>query len=167
MFGRSRQQFVVALLVLVALIVVWGCGGGDKTTTSSSKPSATTQRTVANTGASDLVGVQIAPTRDSPAEYSESYQTRPIVLLFYVPGNADDISVLDSLDRLKSAFPKYLFLVYDYKTPEAYGDLSTLFQVDYPPELILIDKAGVIQDIWNGYVDEGTLNQSLVNLGRD
>jgi len=94
------------------------------------------------------------------------YGQKPIVLLFYVPGNADDSSVLETLNRLKSSFDGYAFLVYDYKVPEAYGDVSTLLQVGYPPELILIDKAGVIVRIWNGYVDEGTLNQGLVDLGR-
>jgi len=48
-----------------------------------------------------------------------------------------------------------------------YGDLSTLLGVTYPPELILIDRAGIIRQVWNGFVDEGSLNQSLVNLGRE
>ncbi len=110
----------------------------------------------------------IMTTEDTPAEVVEALtQGRAIVLLFYVPGAADDISVLKSLKRLKTSFRDYEFLEYDYKTPDVYGDLSTILEVGYPPELILIDSAGVIQDVWNGYVDDGTLNQRLVNLGRN
>ena len=47
-----------------------------------------------------------------------------------------------------------------------YGDLSTLLKVQYPPKVVLVDGTGTIQEIWNGYVDEGSLNQSLVNLGQ-
>jgi hypothetical protein len=67
---------------------------------------------------------------------------------------------------LKTSFGQYEFLVYDYKLPNDYGDLSTLLGVGYPPELILVDKTGVVQKVYNGYIDEGTLNQGLVNLGR-
>ncbi len=41
-----------------------------------------------------------------------------------------------------------------------------LLEVGYPPELVLVDGLGIPREIWNGYVDEGTLNQSLVNLGQ-
>jgi hypothetical protein len=87
-------------------------------------------------------------------------------VLFYVPGNADDKSVLDTVNRLKSSFAQYAFLIYDYKNPNSYGTLAQLLKVDYPPYLVLTDATGHLRRIFKGYVDEGTLNQELVNLGR-
>jgi len=169
MSGRSRQKLGVLLLVLFVALLACGCGGGggdDETTTS--RAGATTTAPAGSGGApgQELVGTTVDTTRDTPAEFTDVYGQAPIVLLFYVPGNADDRSVLESLNRLKSSFGGYTFLVYDYKLPEAYGDLSTLLEIGYPPELVLIDKAGVIRRVWNGYVDEGSLNQGLVDLGR-
>jgi hypothetical protein len=40
-----------------------------------------------------------------------------------------------------------------------------LLKVDYPPAVLLVDSTGTVDSVWNGFVDVGTLNQSLVNLG--
>jgi len=89
-----------------------------------------------------------------------------VVLLFYVPGSTDDVQVMDSLSILQPEFDQYVFLLYDYSKPAAYGDLSTLLNVNYPPELVMVDGLGIVRRIWNGFVDEGTINQDLVNLGQ-
>ena len=166
MSGRSRQKFGVLLVILLVTLSAYGCGGGggrDATTTSLSGATPTAPT---GSGGQGVIGATIRTTRETPEEFTEAYEQTPVVVLFYVPGNADDRSVLESLNRLKSSFSGYTFLVYDYKLPDAYGDLSTLLTIGYPPELILIDKAGVIRRVWNGYVDEGSLNQGLVDLGR-
>jgi hypothetical protein len=184
MSGRYRQQSVFLLLVLLVALLACSCfgGGGEEPATTIGGVTATTA-TGGGGGAptEEIMGTQLlAPdqepiveevirtTEDTPAEVVDALtQGKAIVLLFYVPGGADDVSVLKSLKRLETSFRDYKFLQYDYKAPDAYGDLSTILAVGYPPELILIDRTGVIQDVWNGYVDDGTLNQRLVNLGRD
>jgi len=166
MSGRSRQQFGVLFLVVLVALFAFGCGGGDEETTTTSLRVVTTAPAGGGSPADELVGTTVKPTEDTPAAFVEAYGVRPVVLLFYVPGGTDDISVSETLDGLVSSFDKYLFLVYDYKAPEAYGDLSSLLKVDYPPALILIDRDGVVEGVWNGYVDEGTMNQALVNLDR-
>lgn len=181
MLGLSRQRSEVLLLVLVVALVAGGCGGGDDaTTTTGSSAVVTTAPSGSASPEKSLVGTQlvnpdrqpsadrhITTTEDTPSEVVEALtQGRPVVLLFYVPGNVDDVSVFQSLGGLVPSFGRYQFLIYDYKDAEAYGDLSSLLGVGYPPEVILIDKGGLIQQVWNGYVDEGTLNQGLVNLDR-
>ncbi len=166
MSGRIRHQFGVLLLVVVVALFALGCMGGEKTTTTTSIRDATTAPSGPGGSSGDAAGTPIRPTEDSPAEFKEACGVRPIVVLFYVPGSVDDISVSETLKGLASSFSNYLFLVYDYKTPDAYGDLSSLLQVGYPPALILIDRNGVVEKVWNGYVDEGTMKQALVNLER-
>lgn len=168
----GRERCVTAILVAVVLLALlaWGCaGGGQSTSTSSGILDTTTLVPPGNGsagGGSQLLLTQLKTTEDTPTAYVDAVaQGRPIVLLFYVAGGADDMQVLESLTRLQPAFEDYVFLIYDYKMATEYGDLSTLLRVSYPPELVLVDDTGTIREIWNGYVDEGTINQSLVNLG--
>ena len=174
MSRRIRQLAVAILLISVTLLAV-GCGlggGGSSATTaltipSGATPSVTTSGTV--TPQMQLVRDQkkLVATKFTPTDVSDALKAgRPVVLLFYVAGSSDDAQVLASLQKLQPEFSSYTFGIYDYKTPSAYGDLSTMLQVNYPPELILIDGKGTIKEIWNGFVDEGTMNQSLVNLGK-
>jgi hypothetical protein len=90
-----------------------------------------------------------------------------LVVLFYVAGGRDDEAVLANLKELEPSFGAYTFFYYEYGDTEAYGDLSLLLEVDYEPTLVFIDRTGVVRKVWTGFVDSGSLNQSLVNLGRD
>ena len=165
---RNRQS-VLALLTAIGLAVfLWGCGGSSGATTSSTV--AVTPHTAATQSVGSAVEellaskTKLATTQDTPQEYVAAVgQARPIAILFYVPGSVDDAKVLEIFKAAQTDFPDYTFLLYDYKNPAAYGDLSILLQVNYPPEIVLIDRAGTVRNIWNGYVDEGTLKQCLIN----
>lgn len=178
MCGRSRQMVLLLLLVLVMALVSVGCGGGDEEPVPGDTTAATVAPPAVSGGEGDvqiglpdgerIADTYVPTTEDTPQEFTNALSKgTPIVVLFYVNGGTDDVAVMESLDRLEASFNRYTFLKYDYSKPDAYGDLSTLLQVTYPPEMILIDRAGIIRQVWSGFVDEGTLNQSLVNLGRE
>ncbi len=163
----SRKQVGFLLLVMSVALFVAGCGsGGEDETTTTGLPVVTTVPPASGSDGSDLIDRPVAVTDDTPADFVEAYGSKPLVVLFYVPGGTDDVSVFESLYRLIPSFGNYVFLMYDYKVPDAYGDLSSLLAVEYPPQIVLIDREGLVREVWNGYVDEGTLNQSLVNLDR-
>jgi hypothetical protein len=144
---------------------VAACGSGGSTDTTG-VPTVTTGLPVATTESDGLVGTHIEATDSTPREYVDAIQQgKPIVVLFYVTGSADDAKVQEAVNTLQGSFGGYVFLLYDYKTPDVYGDLSTLLKVNYPPQLVLIDGSGTVRTVFNGYVDEGTINQALVNLG--
>jgi hypothetical protein len=168
MFRRGTYLIAVLLLVASAAILLAGCAGEDETTTTTVRVVPTTVQSGASTSsAEDVLGKPIPISESTPDEYRQAVeQGKPVVMLFYVPGSVDDVEVLDSVTALQPDFDEYVFLLYDYSMPDEYGDLSTLLQVNYPPELVLVDALGIPREIWNGYVDEGTLNQSLVNLGQ-
>ena len=169
MSRRGTYQTVVLLLVALAAVVLVGCSGGDEETTTTVKRAVNTTEEARGSAASadELLGKPLETTESTPAEYVEAIeQGQPVVLLFYVPGSTDDVQVMDSLSILQPEFDQYVFLLYDYSKPAAYGDLSTLLNVNYPPELVMVDGLGIVRRIWNGFVDEGTINQDLVNLGQ-
>jgi hypothetical protein len=169
--ARHSRQWVLALVVAIGLATfLAGCGGSGSngsTDTSILSTAPTTAPRSVGSAVEDLLLTKVAVTSDTPQEYVAAIgQARAVAILFYVPGNVDDSKVLDAFKSVQAGFPDYTFLAYDYKTPSAYGDLSMLLQVNYPPEIVLIDKAGTVRNIWNGYVDEGTLKQCLINLGQ-
>ena len=164
---RSTQSAALLMILLLVVFAAWGCGGGEEeTNTSAPAAPANPATTPAGGGSEALVGKQLVTTSNTPSEYVDAVEAAiPVVVVFYVPGGVDDQKVLESVTTLQADFPDYTFLLYDFADPVAYGDLSTLLKVDYPPAVILVDGAGYVDAVWNGYVDEGTLNQEFVNLG--
>lgn len=161
MFARRAYWTSVLFLSLFVVVLTSGCiFGGDTETT---KPPATTSAT----GGTGTTNAPLGTGEDLPDAWTQAFKARPVVVFFYVPGSADDTSVLDALNRLRTSFDRYEFLTYDYKEPAAYGGLAQLLGVKSVPCLKLVDGAGKLRTTFSGYVDEGTLNQALVNLGRD
>ncbi len=170
MARRHTQSALVLLLVIGLAAFLWGCGGSDQGSTTAtsavSNPTRTTAAPSVSSAVDEVLYKELAVTDDTPEDVVAAIgQARPVVMLFYVPGNVDDAKVLEAFQAVEPEFPEYTFLTYDYKNPQEYGDLSMVLQVNYPPEIVLIDRAGTVQRIWNGYVDEGTLKQCLINLG--
>lgn len=163
-FSRKRIFFVFVLLCVASLAVA--CGGEENASTTSTAGSASTPGSPKAIVTSDLlVNTQIKATESTPSEYAEAIQQgKPVLILFYLSGGADDVKVLDSVTQLQAGFTDCTFLLYDSQLPDAYGDLSSLLRVNYPPQLVFVDGTGTIREIWNGYIDEGTLNQCLTNL---
>ena len=167
-----RQSVAVLLLSLGMAVFLAGCGfggGGDESATDTSITNTTRTTAAPSVGRAveEVLLTQLVTTQDTPEEFLAAMgEARPVAILFYVPGNADDSKVLETFKTVQADFPEFTFLTYDYKNPVAYGDLSLLLQVNYPPEIVLIDRAGAVQYVWNGYVDEGTLKQCLINVGQ-
>jgi hypothetical protein len=178
MSGRNRQWALVLLVVIGLAAFLGGCGGiggggakspddGSATGKSVVKTTRTTAAQSVGSAVESLLLTKLATTEDTPEEYVSAIgQARPVAILFYVPGNVDDAKVLEAFKAVQADFPDITFLAYDFKSPQSYGDLSMLLQVNYPPELVLVDREGTVRNIWNGYVDEGSLKQCLINLGQ-
>ena len=166
MFERSVKWTSILFLALClgVVLLTTGClfGGGGSATTTLSIGTGGTVGTI--TGAAE--GQPLHAIDGLPQQFVQALANRPIVVLFYISGNADDTSVLDTVNRLSSSFSSYVFLTYDYKNPDSYGTLTSLLDIPYTPYVALIDGAGAVQKVFSGYVDEGSLNQALVNLGK-
>ena len=166
---RIRQPVLVLLLAIGLAVLLGACGGSSGSTTGTTTANTTHSTAVQSAGSAvqDLLLTKLATTQDTPEAYVAAVgQAKPVAILFYVPGGIDDSKVLDVFKLVQADFPDYTFLEYDYRNPLAYGDLSLLLQVNYPPEIVLNDKAGAVQNILNGYVDEGSLRQCLINIGQ-
>jgi hypothetical protein len=168
---RPSSGLAALVLILTLSLLAAGCGGGEEQATETTVNTvAVAAQPVANTQPTQsvhegLVGTVLEPTEQTPVEVSEALaQGRPVVVMFYVPGSHDDSLVRESLDKLMPQYEDIFLAVYDFKVPDAFGDLARLLEVDYPPQVVFVDTAGVIRSVLSGYADEGTLNQHLANI---
>jgi ABC-type Fe3+-hydroxamate transport system substrate-binding protein len=173
---RTRHMTALTLLLGLMAFLFSGCmwGGGSPTTDGSTDTGPTSPSTAATVVVSTTEGTGLVD--GLPAEYVASLGQRPIVVLFYSPGGLDDEKVLAAVRELRGVYASYTFLTYDYSVPSAYGDLSKDLNLKNLPQTVLINRKGELPDpanaeerwkIWTGYVDKGTLNQALVDLGRE
>jgi hypothetical protein len=165
MMGRICRIPAVLLCIGLLTCTMTGCfGSTDEATNTTSSTAVSSSDTTASTLTASTAEVSTL-IDGKPSEYVNSLGNRPIVVLFYAPGGVDDEKVLSALRDLRANFSAYTVLMYDYRLPSAYGDLSQELQIDYMPQIVLIDHHGEKRTVWNGYVDKATLNQSLITLG--
>ncbi len=170
-YGMSLAALCIVLVSGLGVGCFWSSDEpttvASETTVISSESSSTTEAGTTATSAAVTTTVPSNLVDGLPREYVESLGERPMVILFYVPGGVDDERVLTSVRELQSTYSNYTFLIYQYDLPAQYGVLPTeLGGVQYPPQVILVDRQGAIQRVWTGYVDKATLNQTLQDLGR-
>jgi hypothetical protein len=109
--------------------------------------------------------MQLTATDDTPFEVAQALtRQEPVVVLFYVAGGSDDQPVRDALSRIAARYPDIMFALYDYKLPDAYGDLAAVLRVDYTPYAVFIGSDATVRYVTTGFVDEAVLQQYVDNL---
>ena len=166
---QRRLLRALPVLALVLFLGVLGCGDEETTPasvdTSATLPASVSSPSTTNMATDSTLGFGLVD--GLPREYVQDLGIRPIVVLFYVPGGLVDEQVLSTVTELRNSFRSYTFLLYDYSVPSVYGDLAMDLGISYQPGIVLIDRHGAVEESWTGYVDKATLNQLLVNLGRE
>ena len=168
-YGFMAAAMCFGLVSCMLVGCFWGEDEPASATTDTAAASSTTATSETDgTTSSEMTTTTVGPELIDglPRDYVESLGERPIVVLFYVRGGVDDEEVLTSVEESEEIYSNYTFLAFDYRLPDKYGDLAQELAVDYPPHTVLIDRHGAIRTVWSGYVDKGTLNQTLLNLGR-
>jgi hypothetical protein len=172
MMRRMFRFSAVLLCIGLATSILTGCFGASEDTVNTTVPVPVTSSDVAATTLSVPTTEASTLVDGLPRQYAEALTLRPIVLVFYAPGGVDDEKVLSAVRELQTTYSSYTFLMYDYRMPAAYGDLTKEIKanynldVGYLPSTFLIRRDGTAATKWSGYVDKGTLNQALINLGR-
>jgi hypothetical protein len=163
--GRTCR--IAAVLVCVGLVasMLTGCFGSSGEMVTTVSPITPTPEATVTTTFSLTTDSESTLIDGIPSQYVNALGSRPIVVLFYEPGGVEDEKVLTALQSLTTSFSNYTVLMYDYRVPAAYGDLPQNMQIGNLPYMVLIDRHGDTRAVWQGYVDKGTLNQSLLNLG--
>ncbi len=154
------------------------CGGGTQAPAKTNTPGtvSTTARAsggaVAGSSASaepeQLAGQLVIPTAQSPQDFRSSLSNRrPVVVLFYMIGSADDDQVRQSVNTLESRYRGQVdFYDYFFSDGNKYGDLMSLLKVNSTPAVIMINKQAKVQRAWTGFVDDKSLQQGVSEILR-
>lgn len=157
---RPSMQACAAICVIVLLgVALAGCGQTTSTTTTA------TATTTTHKSADGPVGYPLQATDETPVELAQALRAKkPVVILIYVAGGATDEPVRKSLAALAPKYPDVTFLTYNYNNPKEYGDIVGLLGIHYPPFVAFVDTGNVVRYLTTGFVDEGVLNQYVVNI---
>ncbi len=167
----------VLLLALTAFLFV-ACGGSQpaapptttpRTVSATPGTASTTARAAGSSASAEpeqMIGQLVIPTDQSPQDFRASLSSRrPVVVLFYMIGSADDDQVRQSLNTLESRYRGQVdFYDYFFSDGNKYGDLMTLLKVNATPSVIMINKQARVQRAWTGYVDDKSLQQGISEI---
>jgi hypothetical protein len=129
-----------------------------------------------------------------PPDFRAAYQRRALIVVTFVKEEPDssrgveypqgirpDEQVNEDLDDLREDYPQVEFFTYDITRPGSaensedlnrgeYGTLAAQLEVGYTPFVAMLAPRGdryVIENLFQGYVERGVLNQALFDLTRN
>lgn len=153
------RRALLGMLCLCLIAVLSACG----TTTTTTQPGSTSTSSKSAQNATQTI--RLSAEADTPSELAQALRMKkPVVILIYVPGGADDELVRKSLQKIAPKYPDVTFLTYDYKKPDEYGDILMQLGIDYPPVVAFVTGDGVVEYQSTGFVDEAVLTQHVVNI---
>lgn len=168
--NKPFKSIAAVLVMALAAFLFAGCGGGDEDTAPPPKQAKTnTSASAAATKSEpaempeDLVGQTVSPTKDSPENFNKAIEDqRPILVMFYLPAPYDDSQVRSSVMTLQGRYRGQMeFFTYLYSDAQTYQDLATVLRVNSTTAVIIINRQGVVQRAWTGYVDEESIEQGI------
>ena len=129
-----------------------------------------------------------------PPDFRAAYQRRALIVVVFIKEEPDssrgieypqgirpDEQVNEDLDDLREDYPQVEFFTYDITRPGnaesneeldrgEYGTLAAQLEVGYTPFVAMLAPRGdryVIENLFQGYVERGVLNQALFDLTRN
>lgn len=166
--NRSYKLIAAVLVMVLTVFLFVGCGGSDDENNAPPKKSSTSSKTTSSLPPVDLpenlIGQLVKPTSNSPSDFSTAIADhQPIVVTFYMPAPDDDSKVRSSIMNLQGQYNGQVeFFSYLYSDSQSYQDLSALLMVNATPTVVVINRQGVVQRAWTGYVDEKSIEQGIV-----
>ena len=129
-----------------------------------------------------------------PPDFRAAYQRRALIVVAFIKEEPDssrgveypqgigpDEQVDEDLNNLREDYPQVEFFTYDITRPGnaessedldrgEYGTLAVQLEVGYTPFVAMLAPRGdryVIENLFQGYVERGVLNQALFDLTRN
>ncbi len=129
-----------------------------------------------------------------PPDFRAAYQRKALIVVEFIKENPDssrgieypqgirpDEQVDRDLENLREDYPQVEFFTYDITRPGdaesneeldrgEYGTLAVQLEVGYTPFVAMLAPRGdqyVVENLFQGYVEQGVLNQALFDLTRN
>jgi hypothetical protein len=168
-----------AFLISVALILVVGAAlfGGvvavrvyaaAGAAPVAALPAPVSYNTVSSYGTTGYAPLKIAPTAETPSFITSRLQEqRPLVLLVYCEGAADDMEMLSYFEDVRAQFgADSSFMSFEARKTTELGDTLQQLRVSNPPILAVISGSGEVAELYTGWIGRKVMEQVVADAVR-
>lgn len=171
---RNRAFLLTALLILVVGAVIFGAVMGARVLAASGVPTTVPPNSldayngVSSYGITGYPALTVVPTAETPTFIKQRLaEKRAIVLLVYVDGAADDMSMLQSFDAVKAQYAaESSFMDFEARKVTELGDTLQLLHVYDPPILAVIQGDGKVYQLYTGWIGRAVMEQVVADAVR-
>ncbi len=171
----ARRYTFFLLLLLISAIIISGCGGGggqpasDQNTSNTAQPDQTggDQPPVptTTTSAQDKIPRDFKLSDEMPDFIKKAVsEKRPFVIVFFLKGDYTWNEAKPEIDNVKETYKQISFFYIDIdstkKDPKK-SKLAKELEVNYLPEIFLINQESKIVYQHSGYIDRDTFKNEI------
>jgi hypothetical protein len=171
---RNRAFLISAALILVIGAALFGgvvavrVFAAAGATPPAALPTPASYNTVSSYGMTGYAPLKLTPTAETPSFItSRLKEQRPLVLLVYCEGAADDMEMLSYFDDVKAQRGvDSSFMSFEARKTTELGDTLQQLRVSNPPILAVIRGNGEVAELYTGWIGRKVMEQVVADAVR-
>ena len=171
---RNRAFLITAALILVVGAALFGgvvavrVFAAAGTATPAGLPAPASYNTVSSYGMTGYAPLKLTPTAETPSFITSRLgEGRPLVLLVYCEGAADDMEMLSYFNAVKGQFgADSSFMSFEALKTTELGDTLQQLRVSNPPILAVILGSGQVAQLYTGWIGRKVMEQVVADAVR-
>jgi hypothetical protein len=171
---RNRAFLISAALILVIGAALFGGVVAMRVWAAASDapaaplPAPASYNTVSSYGMTGYAPLKLTPTAETPSFItSRLEEQRPLVLLVYVDGAADDMEMLSYFNAVKGQWgADSSFMSFEARKSSELGDTLQQLRVSNPPILAVIRGDGEVSELYTGWIGRKVMEQVVADAVR-
>lgn len=171
---RNKAFLITAALILVVGAALFGgvvavrVFAAAGATPAAAPPAPASYNTVSSYGMTGYAPLKLTPTAETPSFItSRLKEQRPLVLLVYCEGAADDMEMLSYFDDVKAQVgADSSFMSFEARKTTELGDTLQQLRVSNPPVLAVIRGSGEVAELYTGWIGRKVMEQVVADAVR-
>jgi hypothetical protein len=171
---RNKAFLVTAALILVVGAALFGSVVAVRVfasagaTSAAPLPAPPSYNTVRSYGMTGYAPLKLTPTAETPSFITSRLQEqRPMVLLVYIEGAADDMEMLSYFDDVRALYgADSSFMSFEARESTELGDTLQQLRVSNPPILAVIRGSGEVAQLYTGWIGRKVMEQVVADAVR-
>ena len=170
---RNKAFLITAALILVVGAALFGGVVAVRVFAAAATPAAAlpapvSYNSVSSFGMTGYAPLKLTPTAETPSFITTRLEEeRPLVLLVYCEGAADDMEMLSYFNSVKAQFgADSSFMSFEARKTTELGDTLQQLRVSNPPILAVIRGSGEVAQLYTGWIGRQVMEQVVADAVR-
>ena len=171
---RNKAFLITAALILAVGAALFGgvvavrVFAAAAPTPAAALPAPASYNTVSSYGTTGYAPLKLTATAETPSFIaSRLKEKRPLVLLVYVEGAADDMEMLSYFNAVKGQWgADSSFMSFEARKTTELGDTLQQLRVSNPPILAVIRGSGEVSELYTGWIGRKVMEQVVADAVR-